>query len=212
MLESMTTSRLPTRAESTDVANAILDGTDCIMLSGESAMGRYPEDAVAMLARIATYSEAHKPRTQRDQITAIANRRLPDSAPEAIGELIEHALDLVPFAAVFVPTRSGTTARMISRFNPPVWVIAVSEDAAVCQGLAFTYGVHAVHVEKYPGNWSDFARTWLAERQIKGRMAMLVTGPHDRDLDANHQIQFIHLGTGDGQPEAEFPNGLSQSG
>ena len=196
MLESMTTSRLPTRAESTDVSNAILDGTDCIMLSGESAMGRYPEEAVAMLARIAAYSEAHQPRTQRDRIAVIANRRLPDSAPEAIAELIEHALDMVPCPAVFVPTGTGTTARMISRFNSPIWVIAVSEDEAVCQGLAFSYGVYALHVEKYPENWSDFARTWLAERQITGRMAMLVTGPNDRDPDADYNIQFIHIGAG----------------
>jgi pyruvate kinase len=196
MLESMTTSRLPTRAESTDVANAILDGTDCIMLSGESAMGRYPEEAVAMLARIAAYCEAHRPRMQRDQLAAIANRRLPDTAPEAIAELIEHALDMVPCAAVFVPTRTGTTARMISRYNPPVWVIAVSEDAATCQGLAFSYGVHAVHVEKYPADWSVFARAWLAERRIAGRMAMLVTGPHDRDLDADYQMRFMYIGPG----------------
>jgi pyruvate kinase len=196
MLESMTTSRLPTRAESTDVANAILDGTDCIMLSGESAMGKYPEEAVAMLARIAAYSEAHQPRMQRDQLAGIANRRLPDTAAEAIAELIEHALDMVPCSAVFVPTRSGTTARMISRFNPPVWVIAVSEDAAVCQGLAFAYGVHAVHVEEYPVDWSEFARAWLDERQITGRMAMLVTGPYDRDLDADYQMRFMYIGPG----------------
>ena len=60
MLESMTDSRRPTRAEATDVANAILDGTDCVMLSGESAMGKYPVDAVAMLARIASVVEPHR--------------------------------------------------------------------------------------------------------------------------------------------------------
>ena len=111
-------------------------------------------------------AKAHQPRIQRDHLAAIANRRLPDTAPEAIAELIEHALDMVSCAAVFVPTRTGTTARMISRFNPPVWVIAVSEDAAVCQGLAFAYGVHAVHVEKYSGNLErgSHGRGWPSGR------------------------------------------------
>src|SRR6476659_8691125 len=62
MLESMTSSRLPTRAEATDVANAILDGTDCVMLSGESATGKFPEESVAMLAKIAAFTEVHRPR------------------------------------------------------------------------------------------------------------------------------------------------------
>ena len=160
-----------------------------------AAMGKYPEEAVAMLGRIAAYSEANQPRTERQQVTAIAKRRLPDSAPEAIAELIEHALDLVQCAAVFVPTRSGRTPRIVSRFNPPVWVIAVSEDAAVCRGLAFSYGVHAVHVDKDPEDWSEFVRSWLDDRQITGRMAMLVTGPSDKDPDADYELRFIYIGT-----------------
>ena len=135
MLESMTTSRLPTRAEATDVANAILDGTDAIMLSGESAMGKYPEEAVAMLARIAAYTEAHRPAPQ--VYDSNCPQAKPSSAVEAFARVIEHTLYTLPCAAVFVPTRTGTTARMISRFNPPVWIVALSRDPAVCQGLSF---------------------------------------------------------------------------
>jgi pyruvate kinase len=192
MLESMTASRLPTRAEATDVANAILDGTDCIMLSGESAMGKYPEEAVAMLAKIAAYTEAHR---VGDRLAPLRQTK-PSTAAEAIGMLVEGALNNVPCAAVFVPTGTGNTARMISRFNPPIWIVAVSRDAAVCQGLAFSYGVHAVHVAADPARWSEFARTWLKEQQMTGRMAMLVTGPHDGDPDANHRVEFLRVGDG----------------
>ena len=72
MLESMVTSRLPTRAEATDVANAILDGTDCVMLSGESAMGKFPEEAVTMLAKIAAFTETHRPRSSSRRATRIS--------------------------------------------------------------------------------------------------------------------------------------------
>ena len=194
MLESMVSSRLPTRAESTDVANAILDGTDCIMLSGESAMGKFPEEAVAMLAKIAAYTEAHRPPTRLNDLKMLSSQHQPATAAEAIASVVEHALETVPCAAVFVPTRTGTTARMISRFNPTVWIVSLSRDAAVCQGLAFSYGTYPVQIAEDPENWSDFARQWLCEHQVPGPVAMLVAGPSSRNPDANHRIEFLRVG------------------
>ena len=194
MLESMVSSRLPTRAESTDVANAILDGTDCVMLSGESAMGKYPEEAVAMLAKIAAFTEAHRPPTRLNDLKAMSSQHQPATAAEAIASVVEHALETVPCAAVFVPTRTGTTVRMISRFNPAVWIVALSRDAGVCQGLAFSYGVHADQLAEDPENWREFARNWLREHQVPGAVAMLVAGPSTRNPDANHRIEFMRVG------------------
>jgi pyruvate kinase len=192
MLESMITSRLPTRAESTDVANAILDGTDCIMLSGESAMGNFPEEAVAMLAKIAAYTEGHRPPARLLELKAMSPS--PASAAEAIAAVVEHALETVPCAAVFVPTKSGVTARMISRFNPAIWNISLSRDQAVCQGLVFTYGAHPVQIEDDPENWCDFAKDWLQEHQVPGALAMLVAGPSSRNPNANHRLEFLRVG------------------
>jgi pyruvate kinase len=192
MLESMTSSRLPTRAESTDVANAILDGTDCIMLSGESAMGKYPEEAVTMLARIAAYTETHRP--PGGDLRAISNRHQPDTAAEAMALMVEHALDTVPCTAVFVPTRSGTTPRMISRFNPATWVVALSREASVCQGLTFSYGVYPLELKTEPRNWRDFAKHWLRDHHLPGAIAMLVAGPSTRNPEANHRLEFLRVG------------------
>jgi pyruvate kinase len=202
MLESMTNSRLPTRAESTDVANAILDGTDCIMLSGESAMGKYPEEAVAMLAKIAAYTEAHRPPTRLNNLKAMSRQQQPGTAAEAIASVVEHALETVPCAAVFVPTRTGMTARMISRFNPAAWVVALSREAEVCQGLVFSYGVHPVGLAEDPENWREFARDWLRAQGLPGDVAMLVAGPSTRNLDANHRLEFLRVGPGRSRPNA----------
>ena len=192
MLESMTASRLPTRAESTDVANAILDGTDCIMLSGESAMGKYPEEAVAMLAKIAAYTEQHRA-SRRFGLNAIAAERRPASAAEAMASVVENALSTVPFAAVFVPSMTGSTARMISRFNPAVWIVAVSHDHQVCQNLAFSYGVHPVHIAAQPDDWNVFAQRWIRQHEVPGTLAMLVAGPSTQNPADNHRLEFLRL-------------------
>ena len=191
MLESMTSSRLPTRAEATDVANAILDGTDCVMLSGESAMGKYPEEAVTMLAKIAAYTEAHRPPTRLGDLRALLRQPPLGGVTEAVAEVVEQVLETVPCAAVFVPTRTGTTARRISRFNPPVWIVALSRDPVVCQGLAFSYGVCPFTLADDPENWRDFAGRWLREHQVPSAVALLVAGPSPRHPDANHRLEFL---------------------
>ena len=195
MLESMVSSRLPTRAEATDVANAILDGTDAIMLSAESAVGKYPEEAVRMLAGIAAATEERRPPATLEDLRAFARSHKPTTPAEGIASVVENALETVPCAAVFVPTRTGTTARMISRFKPPVWVVALSRDEAVNQGLAFSYGVHPLPMPAEHNNWREFANAWLREHRLTGALAMLVAGPSSREPDANHRIEFLRVGS-----------------
>jgi pyruvate kinase len=213
MLESMIASRLPTRAEATDVANAILDGTDAVMLSGESAIGKYPEEAVAMLAQIAAYTESQRPPVRLVELRARLRHGPPDTAADAISSIVETALDTVPCAAVFVPTRTGTTARMISRLNPPQWIVGLSRDPAVCQGLAFSYGVEPVELVEDPKNWRDFARAWLHENRVSGAFALLAAGPSKQNPEANYRLEFLKVGELTKETaveDREFPVGMRE--
>src|SRR5262245_51379332 len=194
MLESMTVSRLPTRAEATDVANAVLDGTDAVMLSGESAIGKYPVEAVATLAKIAAYTESKRPPVRLAELRARLRHCPPSTTADAIASIVETALDLVPFAAVFVPTQTGTTARMVSRLHPSPWILALSRDPAVCQGLTFSYGVEPLQLTEDPKHWRDFAKTRLQEHQIAGHMALLVAGPSRQNPEKNHRLEFLTFG------------------
>lgn len=196
MLESMVTSRLPTRAEATDVANAILDGTDAVMLSAESAVGLYPEESVAMLARIASRTESARPRPGAAERVASTKSPGTPALAESVASVVEHAITAVPCSAVVVPTRTGTTARMISRFKPAPWVVAFGPDRSISQGLVFSYGVHPVEVMEDPDDWSEFARQWLRETGVKGDRAVLVAGPSLRHPGANHRLEIVALGEG----------------
>jgi pyruvate kinase len=195
MLESMVASRLPTRAEATDVANAILDGTDCVMLSGESAIGRFPEEAVSMLAKIAVSTETHRPQTPLAARRQFLVQRTAITPRDRMASLTEHALETVPCDMVLVPTRSGTTARAISRFKPRVWVVAPSRDRSVCQGLTFSYGVHPVDLVEGPVAWREFAERWTRQHCIAAERVLLVAGPSTQNPTANHRIELMKLGT-----------------
>lgn len=194
MLESMTDNRRPTRAEATDVANAILDGTDCVMLSGESAMGKYPVEAVAMLARIAAAIEPRRPATSAHEI--ILPARKDDDASwfhDLIALGVETTLRHASPAIVIVPTRSGSTARRIARFRLPVWITAVSAIESTCQNLGFSYGVHSVHAPEHPEDWKAFAREWLREHNMDGDLVILTEGPSSKHPEANNRMEIINL-------------------
>jgi pyruvate kinase len=193
MLESMTTYRRPTRAEATDVANAILDGADAVMLSGESAMGHYPVDSVAMLAKIAAAIEPHRHRSTVDEMFKGVDLRGKLGTAHLIAISVEASLTYESPAAVFVPTRSGATARQLARFRPFVWIVAVSSQESTCQALQFSYGVHPVHEREHPEDWKSYARKWVENHGLEGRLVILTEGPSTKHPDANHRMELIEL-------------------
>jgi pyruvate kinase len=144
MLESMIENPRPTRAEASDVANAIFDGTDAVMLSAETASGRYPREAVCMMAKIVVEAESHmadfmQPRRRREH-TGL-------SISETICESIAHAAEDVDIAAIAVFTDTGNTARMISKYRPRTTIYAFSR-ANVCNRMNLLWGVHPVRWEQ----------------------------------------------------------------
>jgi pyruvate kinase len=196
MLESMTWSRLPTRAEATDVANAILDGTDCVMLSGESATGRFPEESVTMLAKIAAFTEIH-----RGQTTLDVRRTMSDILINPKTMLVDRALELAPSDAVLVPTVDGSTARAVARWRPPVWIIAAGPDPATMQSLAFSYGVHPVDLEEEPGDWRGYAERLLPELGLPCKQVLLVAGPSPQNPGANQRLELMVFGETASRPK-----------
>ncbi len=143
MLESMVHNPRPTRAEVTDVATAIFDGTDAIMLSGETAIGQYPIQAVRVMDRVARRAESA---VAYDQL--LAGRRSGPSASiaEAIGYASCWAASDVGAAAILTSTQSGATARMVSKFRPSAPILAMTPRPEVARQLAVVWGVQPVVV------------------------------------------------------------------
>jgi pyruvate kinase len=142
MLESMVENPRPTRAEASDVANAVLDGTDAVMLSAETASGKYPREAVAIMAKIASEAEA--------SIDDIIQRRRSHrhlSISETICESVAHAAQDLDMKAIAVYTETGTTARLISKYRPKASIYAFAASPAVCSRLNLLWGVQPVSCE-----------------------------------------------------------------
>jgi pyruvate kinase len=193
MLESMIFHNRPTRAEATDVANAILDGTDCVMLSGESAMGHFPVESVAMLSRIAAITEPQIPISfGRDTAWTPDGKRIVNPR-DLIALSMERMMEHVTPAALLIPTRSGSTARNIARYRLPCWITAVSSQASTCRNLQFSYGVYAIHEEDHPEDWRRYAGNWLDSNGIARGLVLLIEGPSVKNPDSNHRLEIIDM-------------------
>jgi pyruvate kinase len=165
MLESMVSAQRPTRAEVSDVANAILDGTDAVMLSAESASGAYPVEAVRVLDRVIRRTEAAFPPATMDR-----PRRGEVSFPQAISDAAAFSAQELKARAIVAFTQTGSTARLISQDRPPVPVIAFAPSERVRRRLALDWGViprlvkrHATIDELIP----DIEQSLLTEGAVR---------------------------------------------
>jgi pyruvate kinase len=193
MLESMTTHRLPTRAEATDVSNAILDGTDCVMLSAESATGAFPVEAVAMLSRIAGAVEAIRPQVRVKDIFMLGDLVGKVLPMHLISVGVESSLEYLKPAAVFARTNGGTTARRLSTFRFPVWVVAITPNAKTAQDLLFSSGVVSIHEPNPRASWNAYVREWVQRHGLSGDFAILTQRPFPADPETNHRMEIISL-------------------
>ena len=168
MLESMITNPRPTRAEISDVANAVYDGTSAIMLSGESAMGKYPVDAVRTMSEIAEETEKHIDYIGHFQTQSFAIHNRVDAISHAACTM---AIDL-DAKAIVVTSISGLTVRMVSRFRAPITILGLATGERVWYKLAMSWGVVPLLTEHFP---SMEVLNYFALREAK-RILKLDTG------------------------------------
>ena len=150
MLDSMVDSPRPTRAEVSDVANAIFDGTDAVMLSNETAVGEYPVEAVATMARIAK-------RTEQEQMERVEEEfSKSHTIPNAISQAVSQISNQLRAAAIMTLTRSGATARNVSKFRPKAPILAVTPLVDVSRQLQLVWGVNPLLVVDLPSTGQTF--------------------------------------------------------
>ena len=145
MLQSMVQNPRPTRAEASDVANAILDGTDAVMLSEETAIGRYPVEAVQFMVKIAQATEKNFHHEAFLPPDPYYKMEIADSMSHAACQLAED----LGAAAIITPTRTGRTARLVSRYRPRSPILAFSPNAATVRQLILSWGVHPILIPEF---------------------------------------------------------------
>ncbi|MFO5491539.1 MAG: pyruvate kinase [Cuspidothrix sp.] len=152
MLDSMVNNPRPTRAEVSDVANAILDGTDAVMLSNETAVGSFPVEAVATMARIAERIEQEDAQNQNSRQSRDNRRSIPNAISQAVGQIAEN----LGAAAIMTLTQTGATARNVSKFRPKTPILAITPHVNVARQLQMVWGVRPLLVLELPSTGQTF--------------------------------------------------------
>jgi pyruvate kinase len=204
MLESMIENPRPTRAEASDVANAIFDGSDSVMLSAETASGHYPREAVAMMARIVIEAESNMgeftlPRRRRDRHGL--------SIAETICESVAHAAEDLPMGAIALFTESGNTARMISKYRPQAAIYAFTHNSTVAQRTNMYWGVHPMKCDQAlsTDNMVDVAEFELLSRGLlkSGDVLGVVAGT--RQASGSTNFMRLHMVTSEESRQITAP-------
>jgi pyruvate kinase len=151
MLDSMVSNPRPTRAEVSDVANAILDGTDAVMLSNETAVGNYPVEAVATMARIAERIEQEQINTS-SRLGTDDKRSIPNAISQAVGQIAEN----LGASAIMTLTQTGATARNVSKYRPKTPILAITPHVNVARQLQMVWGVRPLLVLDLPSTGQTF--------------------------------------------------------
>ena len=172
MLDSMVSNPRPTRAEVSDIANAILDGTDAVMLSNETAVGKFPVEAVAMMSTIAIRTEKEKLGRNPEE----SSRSIPNAISKAVGNIAEQ----IGAAAIMTLTKSGSTARNVSKFRPITPVIAITPHVDVARQLQMVWGVKPLLMLDLDTTWETFsaALNMAQEKELvsPGDLVVLTAG------------------------------------
>jgi pyruvate kinase len=195
MLDSMVAAPTPTRAEASDVATAIYDGADAVMLSAESATGQYPRDAVVMMDRIIASTERHK--LYRSIIAASASLE-EDSPPHAVAAAAAGVAENIGAAAIVAFTSSGTTAARIARSRPALPILAVTPDLRVARQLALLWGAHSVQSEDIHSYEEMVAVAQSVVRQEEfsraGDLVVVVAGIPFGQSGSTNNLRILRIG------------------
>jgi pyruvate kinase len=197
MLVSMTENIRPTRSEVTDVANAILDGTDATMLSEETAVGQFPVEAVKMMTDIAVSTEReyrnfyHKSALCED--LRLSFQREKPLVEDIISMHTMESSQIIRSKYVLTPTESGNTARRISRFKPFCWILAFTPNQEVARFLALSYGVFPFMIDRKKTDWYKRIMDILREKKLikKGDFLILTEGTIKKKTGGTDSMRII---------------------